>query len=125
MSGPASSFHRGEYRHMRRGLTQALIEAEAMEPRVQMAYSLGLVPAELVANMTLVRLLLERADRLTRRALDVALGEGREYHDVYAETRLSDELLATGGDSHSPRGVEGSVGDEELQRRLLDLGASR
>ena len=65
-----SEFHRGDYQRMRRGLTIALLEAEAMEPRVQLAYTRGQVPAVLTADMSLVRLLLERADVLTRHALD-------------------------------------------------------
>lgn len=92
-----SSFHRGEYRQMRRGLTIALLEAEAMEPRVQLAYSRGLVPAELTAKMGLVRLLLERADVLVREALDQAITEASEYYDVYSESTFSDRALV--GDS--------------------------
>lgn len=134
MVGPASSFHSGEYRHMRRGLTKALLEAEAMEPRLQVAYSLGLVPAEVVAKMSLVRLLLDRAFRLTRLALDVALAEDGEYRDVYAGSRFSDRILAGGdGEDAGPFDVSDedrragpvdvSDEDEDLQLRLLELGA--
>ena len=41
---------------MRRNLTIALLEAEALEPRIQVAFSNGLVPADLTAKMGLVRL---------------------------------------------------------------------
>jgi hypothetical protein len=88
-----SSFHRGDYHRLRRHLTVALLEAEVMEPRIQLAFSRGLIPAELTANMGLVRLLLERADLLTRIALDVALAETR-YHNVYAESTFTDRGLA-------------------------------
>ena len=90
---PWSSFHRGDYRRMRRHLTVALLEAEAMEPRIQMAFSHGLVPAELTAKMGLVRLHLERADLLTRTALDVAIADTAEYYEVYAETTFTDRGL--------------------------------
>lgn len=89
-----SSFHRGDYKRMRRNLTVALLEAEAMEPRIQLAYSRGLVPADLTANMGLVRLLLERADVLTRTALDIAISDTRLYYEVYAEATYSDRGLA-------------------------------
>jgi hypothetical protein len=89
-----SSFHRGDYRRMRRYLTVALLEAEAMEPRIQLAFSRGLVPADLTANMGLVRLLLERADMLTRDALDIAIADTRLYYTVYADTVYTDRGLA-------------------------------
>lgn len=93
---PWSSVHRGDYDRMRRNLTIALLEAEAMEPRVQMAYSRGLIPGELSANMSLVRLHLERADLLTRNALDVAIADTSRYYQVYAESTFSDEELVEG-----------------------------
>ena len=88
-----SEFHRGDYQRMRRGLTIALLEAEAMEPRVQLAYTRGQVPPELTADMSLVRLLLERADVLTRHALDQTIADTRLYHTVYAETVYTDHGL--------------------------------
>lgn len=78
---------------MRRNLTVALLEAESMEPRIQLAYSRGLVPEDLAAKMSLVRLLLERADRLTRDALDRAIADTRQYHQVYADTHYTDRGL--------------------------------
>jgi hypothetical protein len=95
-----SSFHRGEYRQLRRGLTIALLEAESMEPRVQLAYSRGLVPAELTAKMGLVRLLLERADALGREALDKSLTESSQYHHAYAESTFSDRALVEDSQRH-------------------------
>jgi len=92
-----SSFHRGDYQRMRRYLTVALLEAEAMEPRIQLAFSRGLVPAELTAKMGLVRLLLERADLLARNGLDIAIADTRLYYTVYADTTYSDAALANRG----------------------------
>lgn len=89
-----SSFHRGDYQRMRRHLTVALLEVESIEPRIQIAYSRGLVPADVTANMGLVRLLLVRADRLTRSALDQALADSGRYYNVYVETTFTDKGLA-------------------------------
>lgn len=89
-----SSFHRGDYRRMRRGLTIALLEAEAMEPRVQLAYAEGLLPDSVPANMGLIRLFLERADRLIRDSLDVAIADTSQYHQVYADSTFTDRRLA-------------------------------
>lgn len=89
-----SSFHRGDYRRMRRGLTIALLEAEAMEPRVQLAYAEGAIPEAVPAKMGLVRLFLNRADRITRHALDIAIGDTGHYHDAYADSTFTDRRLA-------------------------------
>lgn len=89
-----TTFHRGDYQRMRRHLTVALLEIEAMEPRIQLAYSRGLIPADLTANMSLVRLLIVRADVLTRNALDVLIADTGRYFNVYAETTFSDRNLA-------------------------------
>lgn len=88
-----SEFHRGDYQRMRRGLTIALLEAEAMEPRVQLAYTRGQVPGALSADMSLVRLLLERADHLTRHALDQTIADTSLYAEVYAESVFTDQGL--------------------------------
>lgn len=88
-----SSFHRGDYQRMRRNLTVALLEAEAMEPRIQLAYSRGLIPADILANLSLVRLLLERADWMTRNALDRQLADTSRYYTVYAESTFTDRGL--------------------------------
>lgn len=87
-----SSVHRGDYQQMRRHLTIALLEAEAMEPRVQLAYARGELPAVMSANMGLVRLLLERADQVTRDTLDVLIVT---YHEIYADVTYEDRKLAT------------------------------
>jgi hypothetical protein len=76
---------------MRKHLTIALLEAEALEPRVQLAYSRGELPDVMAANLSLVRLLIERADKLTRKTLDQLIVE---YHDIYADTTYHDRLLA-------------------------------
>lgn len=86
-----SSVHRGDYQRMRKHLTIALLEAEAMEPRIQVAYARDEVPAVLTANMSLVRLLLERADKLTRKTLDIEIAG---YFDIYADATYSDRRLA-------------------------------
>lgn len=88
-----SSFHRGDYQRMRRHLTVALLEAEAMEPRIQLAFAKGLVPSELTAKMGLVRLYLERADQLVRDALDRAIADTGEYYGVYSDSTFSDRAL--------------------------------
>lgn len=88
-----SSFHRGDYNRMRRHLTIALIEVESMEPRIQLAYSRGLIPADVTANMSLVRLLLVRADRLTRGALDQALADTARYFNAYSDSTYSDRAM--------------------------------
>lgn len=86
-----SSVHRGDYQRMRKHLTVALLEAEAMEPRIQFAYARGEIPDVLVANMGLVRLLLERADSLTRKTLDALIVE---YYDVYSDSTYTDRGMA-------------------------------
>lgn len=88
---PSSSVHRGDYQQMRKHLTIALLEAETMEPRVQLAYARGEVPSLLPANMGLVRLLLERADRLTRETLDILIVG---HYEIYADATFTDRSLA-------------------------------
>lgn len=85
-----SSVHRGDYRQMRKHLTVALLEAEVMEPRVQFAFARGEVPDVMAANMGLVRLLLERADHVTRKTLDQLIVE---HHDIYADSTFTDRGL--------------------------------
>ncbi len=88
---PWSSVHRGDYQRMRKHLTVALLEAETMEPRIQFAYARGEIPDVMAANMGLVRLLLERADKLTRKTLDALIVE---YRDVYADSTYTDQGMA-------------------------------
>ena len=86
-----SSVHRGDYRRMRHHMTIALLEAETMEPRTQIAYARGEIPAVLPANMGLVRLLLIRADRITRDTLDRLIAT---HYDIYADATYTDRQLA-------------------------------
>lgn len=86
-----SSVHRGDYNRMRKHLTIALLEAEALEPRVQLAYARGEAPAVMSANMGLVRLLLERADAITWTTLDVQIAT---HYEIYAEATYTDRALA-------------------------------
>lgn len=86
-----SSVHRGDYNRMRKHLTIALLEAEALEPRVQLAFARGEVPAVMSANMGLVRLLLERADVVTWTTLDVHIAG---HYEIYAEATFTDRALA-------------------------------
>lgn len=88
---PWSSVHRGDYHRMRKHLTIALLEAEALEPRVQLAYARGEIPDVLPANMGLVRLLLERADEITMRTLDLAIAV---HYEIYADATFTDRQLA-------------------------------
>lgn len=76
---------------MRKHLTIALLEAEALEPRVQLAYARGELPDSIAAQCGLIRLLLERADEVTRTALDIELAG---YYDVYADATYTDRALA-------------------------------
>jgi len=85
------TIHRGDYRRMRQHITIALLEAEAMEPRTQIAYAQGLVPDCLPANMGLVRLLLLRADKVTRLTLDRLIVT---HYDIYADATYTDRDLA-------------------------------
>ena len=86
-----SSVHRGDYNRMRRHLTIALLEAEALEPRVQLAYARGEVPDVLPANMGLVRLLLERAHSVSDTTLDQLIVG---HYDIYADSTYKDKKLA-------------------------------
>jgi hypothetical protein len=88
---PWSSVHRGDYKQMRKHLTIALLEAEALEPRTQLAYARGEIPDVLPANMGLVRLLLERADQVTHNTLDILIVN---YGEIYADVAYSDRKLA-------------------------------
>lgn len=88
---PWSSVHRGDYQRMRRHLTIALLEAEALEPRTQLAYARDEIPAVMSANIGLVRLLLERAEAVTRSTLDILIVD---YYEVYADATYTDRQLA-------------------------------
>lgn len=92
-----SSIHRGDYRRLRRNLTVALLEAEALEPRLQLAFARGEIPDSVAANMGLVRLMLERSDHLIRSSLDIAIADTASYYHVYADTFFTDRQLAEAG----------------------------
>ena len=98
-----SSVHRGDYQRMRKHLTIALLEAEALEPRTQLAYARDEIPADMPANIGLVRLLLERADRVTRETLDVLIAG---YADVYADVTFDDRELADSRHGNQPHRIE-------------------
>lgn len=91
-----SSFHRGDYRRARRSIAVAMIELEALEPRLQIAYKLEEIPAELVADLSLARLMVVEVDRLLRRGLDIAIGDTGKYHDIYADRAYDHRQLAGG-----------------------------
>jgi hypothetical protein len=76
---------------MRKHLTIALLEAEALEPRVQLAYARGEISDSITAKCGLIRLLLERADDLTRTTLDQELAA---HFEGYADATYSDRRLA-------------------------------
>lgn len=88
---PWSSVHRGDYTRMRKHLTIALLEAEALEPRVTLAFARGEAPAVMSANMGLVRLLLERADHITSGTLDISIAG---HYEIYADATYTDRKLA-------------------------------
>lgn len=88
---PWSSVHRGDYQRMRKHLAIALLEAEALEPRVQLAFARGEVPDALPANMGLVRLLLERAEAVTGETLDGLIAG---HYEIYSDTTYADRRLA-------------------------------
>lgn len=90
-------FHRGDYRRVRRSVTVALLELEGLEPRAQLAYKQGRVPAELLADLSLARLMCDELDRLLRTALDVSIADTGEYFDVYADETYSAAALAHAG----------------------------
>lgn len=85
-----SSVHRGDYNRMRKHLVIALLEAEALEPRVQLAFARGEIPDAMAANMGLVRLLLERAEAVTGTTLDVLIAG---HYEIYADAAYTDRAL--------------------------------
>lgn len=74
-----SSFHRGNYDRVRRSLTIVMVELEALEPRMQIAYKRGEIPAQVVADLSLARLMAVEMDGLLRHGLDVAISDTGEY----------------------------------------------
>ena len=90
----SSSFHRGDYRRVRRSVTVAMNELEALEPRMQLAYKFGDLPADAVADLSLARLMVTELDALLRRGLDMAIADGGQFHDIYADATFDRRRLA-------------------------------
>jgi hypothetical protein len=80
-----SPFHRGDYKRIRYNVTVAMIELEALEPRMQLAYKLSQIPATVVADLSLARLMVTEVDGLLRQGLDVAIADTSRYYEVYAD----------------------------------------
>lgn len=80
-----SSFHRGDYRRIRRAVTIALLELEGLEPRMQVAYKNGTIPSEVAADLSLARLLAEELDQLLRQSLDIAIADTGKYYNIYSD----------------------------------------
>ena len=89
-----SSFHRGDYRRARQSVSIAMIELESLEPRMQLAFKLGELPAGAVADLSLARLMVTELDALLRRGLDVAIGDTGKYYDIYADATYDRRRLA-------------------------------
>ena len=90
----SSSFHRGDYRRARRSISIAMIELEALETRMQLAYKLGELPAAAAADLSLARLMVTELDRLLRSGLDIAIGDTGKYHDIYVDRTYDPRRLA-------------------------------
>jgi hypothetical protein len=90
-----SPFHRGDYRRVRRSVVIALLELEALEPRMQLAYKRGHIPASCAADLSLARLLAEELDKVLRLALDVSIGDAGQYYDVYADSSYNRQRLVS------------------------------
>lgn len=86
--------HRGDFKRCRRCVVIAMLELEALEPRIQVAYKQGLLPASVSADVSLARLMIVELDRLLREALDIAIADGRQYYHVYAEATYNRRDLA-------------------------------
>jgi len=93
-SGRHSSYHRGDYRRVRHSVAIAMIELEALEPRMTLAYHLGEIPAEVVADLALATLMAAELHALLRRGLDQAIGDTGKYHDIYADATYDRRRLA-------------------------------
>lgn len=87
-----SSFHRGDYKRIRRSVTIALLELESLEQRMQLAYRRDEIPSETAADLSLARLMATELDGLLR-TLDLAIGDTSRYFDVYSDTTYKREGL--------------------------------
>ena len=94
-----SVWHRGDYRRVRRSIAVAMIELESLEPRMQLAYKLDEIPAEVVADLSLARLMVTELDALLRRGLDVAIGDTGQYFDVYTDRTYDRRQLVKTGET--------------------------
>ena len=83
--------HRGDFKRARRSIVIAMLELEGLEPRMQLAYKRKLIPASMVADISLARLMVVELDRLMRNALDIAIGT---YADVYSDATYRARDLA-------------------------------
>lgn len=88
------AIHRGDYQRIRRAVTIARVELEALEPRMQLAYRQGFIPGEVAADLSLARLMVCELDRLLRHALDIALADTGRYYNVYAHSTYNPRRLA-------------------------------
>jgi hypothetical protein len=89
-----SSIHRGDFKRARNSVNIARIELESLEPRIQLAFKLGQIPATTAADVSLARLMVEELDGLLRGALDRAIGDAGRYHAVYSEATYDRRRLA-------------------------------
>ncbi|HUF14646.1 MAG TPA: hypothetical protein VMQ46_02020 [Acidimicrobiia bacterium] len=72
-----------------------MVELESLEPRMQLAYKLDQIPASLVADISLARLMAVELDGLLRRALDIAIGDTEKFYNVYANAKHDRRKLVT------------------------------
>ena len=91
-----SEFHRGDYQRAQRSIVVAMIELETLEPRMQLAYKLGELPASVVADISLARLMAVELFGLLRGALDVAIGDTGKYEDIYTTASYDRRQLVAG-----------------------------
>ncbi|HVR78740.1 MAG TPA: hypothetical protein VMS99_10140 [Acidimicrobiia bacterium] len=70
-----------------------MIELESLEPRMQIAYKHGEIPAALVADLSLARLMVTELDLLLRHGLDASIGDTGEYHAVYTDATYDRQQL--------------------------------
>jgi hypothetical protein len=88
-----SPFHRGDYRRVRHSIVVAMIELEVLEPKMQLAYKMEQIPPEVVADLSLARLMVTEVDGLLRSALDVAIADTGKYYEVYADATYDKRRL--------------------------------
>lgn len=89
-----SSFHRGDYKRVRRNVTVAMLELEGLEQKMQSAYKQGLIPAEVAADLSLARLMAVELDQLLRHSLDIAIADTGPYYNIYSDHTYNPRDLA-------------------------------